>query len=72
MAFLLCCFFGYVAEKPAFGHPMVYYVQAVIYWAIPYFVFFLTPSMFGAVCAMTLRWGLRRRKSHKVNLTRQP
>jgi hypothetical protein len=62
IAFLLCLFFGYVAEKPAFGHPMVYYAQAAIYWAIPYFVFFLMPSMVGAVCGMFLRWGLRRKK----------
>jgi hypothetical protein len=57
---LLCLFFGSVAEKPAFGHPMVYYAQACIYWAIPYFVFFLLPSVLGGLCGMFFRWRLRK------------
>ena len=44
---------------PPAGHPIEYYIQACIYLVIPYFIFFLPPSFFGALCCMFTRWRLK-------------
>ena len=62
LIFLLCLFFGFVAEKPVFDHSTAYFAQAAVYWTIPYFVFFLSPSILGAACGAILHWSLRKRK----------
>ena len=40
VVFFLWLFFGFVADKPAFGHPLIYYAQASIYGQFLIFCYF--------------------------------